>query len=307
MLLNITNSCQYNPAFGNRSFAKISGLRSMQNIKGIEREVIELYRSELTHEVWGDAEKLKQWIKNKVEELATKEYPSDLIDVITLREGRTDAVDKWYQFTKTDLSTKNNPFLQIKIMKFVTDNLKPKNKQLAPILNPKVACDAAFEAKKTGASFKKTYYKMMRAFDTSFNVETQEVSENGVLGKWYRIKVPKTADAVKEVGKFNKIKNYIAILSQGSNWCTRSPHSIEKSFTGCTFNIFIDNKGIPQLCLTNPTNNSKLFRFIRGNDQYAPIQERFKKVLEAFFKKNKLEDAVYVNGTDTKPVTTLLV
>jgi hypothetical protein len=37
---------------------KTKKLRSMQNINGVEREIIEMYHNELKHLIWGDKDKL---------------------------------------------------------------------------------------------------------------------------------------------------------------------------------------------------------------------------------------------------------
>ena len=47
------------------TYSKLSGLRSMQHIKGDERDIINAYKSELPHKIWGDSEKLKEWALNK--------------------------------------------------------------------------------------------------------------------------------------------------------------------------------------------------------------------------------------------------
>ena len=289
---------EYKPAIDNviihsqKRYTKVSGLRSMQNINGIEREIIEAYKTELTHDIWGDVGKLEKWAFQKAEKIATKEYPSEMLDNITLREGRTDAVDKWYQFLQNDSISKNNPFLQLKVIKFVTENLHENNKQLAPVLNTKVAADAVYEVNKTGKSFKKTYYKMMRDFDTSFNVKTEEVSENGVLGKWYTINIPDANSAKKNLRLYQEIKNFIAILSQGSNWCIRSPYTVGREFNNCIINIFVDNKGIPQICMSSMGKNKKWFEYIRGNDQYAPIQNKFKQIIKSFLDRQNIKDGI---------------
>ena len=281
-----------------KSYAKISGLRSMQNIKGIEREIIEEYREELPHEIWGDAEKLKQWAYKKTEELATTEYPSALLDDITIRTGRTDAVDNWYRLVKQNYLTRNNPFLQLKIIKFVTSNLLTDNKQLAPILNDTVFTDAVIQMKNTGVSFKKTYYRLMRELKEAINVITEDVNENGIIGKWYLIKVPEEEEAKKNLLKFNKIKNFIAILSQRSNWCTRNPQTVGREFANCTFNIFIDSKGVPQICMTSMGSSNSWFEYVRGNDQYAPIKDIYKSIIKSFLNRHEIYNGKvgYIDG-----------
>ena len=305
MLFNILSN-SYQPNFKNVSYAKQCGLRSMQNIKGVEREIIEAYRSELTHDIWGDPEKLKQWAFKKIEEIATYDYPSKLLDNITIREGRTDAVDRWYQIIKENPIIKNNPFFQLKIIKFVTEKLQPNNKQLAPIINPKVITDTIGEIKKTGGSFKKTYYKNMRDFDSSSWLQTEEISENGVLGKWYTINVPDTNNAKRNLKQFQEIKNFIAILSQGSNWCTRSPYTVGREYNNCLFNIFIDNKGVPQVCMSSMGKNKNWFEYIRGNNQYTPIQEKFKQIIKSFLDRHNIKNGVVGKVGNEEPIQSFL-
>lgn len=303
---------EYKPAIDNvisksqKRYTKVCGLRSMQNIKGIEREIIEAYKAELTHDIWGDTEKLKKWALKKTEEIATKEYPSDMLDNITLREGRTDAVDKWYQFLQNDRTANRNPFLKLKVMRFVTENLKNNNKQLAPVLNPKVASDALFEVNKTGKSLKKTYYEMVREFDKSPNVKTEEISENGVLGKWYTIDIPDTNSAKRNIKHFQEIKKYVAVLSQGSNWCIRSPYTVGREFGNCIIHIFVDNKGTPQICMSTMGKNNKWFEYIRGNDQYAPIQEKFKNIIKTFLNRQNIKDGMVGKIGAEEPIMSFL-
>jgi hypothetical protein len=191
-------------------------------------------------------------------------------------------------------------------MRFVTDDLKPDNKALAPVINQKVFADAVYSVKKFGSSFKKTYNLMMKMFDTGLGIKTEEITVNGVRGKWFTLRVPNWAEADRNPARFNKIKEFISILSQGSNWCTKTPKTVGRDFSGCIFDIFVDAKGTPQLCLTR-FDNSDRFRYIRGNDQYKSIPNKFKAVLKSFLEKHNLNNAVICTETEKKPVLSLCV
>ena len=78
-----------------KSFAQRTGLRSMQNIKGTEREIIEGYRAELPHEIWGDSEKLTQWAHKKFTTLTDKNYTSFMLDERVVNRDRNEAVKAW--------------------------------------------------------------------------------------------------------------------------------------------------------------------------------------------------------------------
>lgn len=283
----------------NLSYSKISGLRSMQHIKGVEREIVEMYKSYLTHDVWGNPDKLRDWAERTVENIASKEYPSTMLDSDTVQIGRNDAVEKWYKIIKTNPFTKNNPFLQLKIMKFVTSNLLENNKQVAPIINNSVLSDTVFQFQKNGGSFKKTYFNLLRDFYSSLNINIEETP----LGKWYTVKVPNEIEAKRKALRFNKIKEFISALSQGTNWCTRSPATVGKDYANCNFNIFVDKAGVPQVCMTSMGNNKNWFEFIRGKNQYAPIPEKFKEVIKEFLKVHEITDGKVGNLDGIKTIS----
>lgn len=286
-----------------RSFSEISGLRSMQHINGEEREIIEAYRKELPHEIWGDSKKLKEWALKKFNELTNKNYNSFMLDERIIEKERNEAVKSWAELINNNQDCQQNPFLKLKILRSIVENLSENNMQLAPIINPKVFADAVHETKKTGASFKKVYYKLIREFDSSLNVKTEEISENGVRGKWFSVKVPDWAEAERSPGLFNKIKDFISVLSQGSNWCTRTPRAVGRDFSGCDFHIFIDKNGIPQLCLAGTDKFGGWFRYVRGNDQYAPIKKEYKDILKSYLERHNLDDAIVGRSeTDAKHI-----
>jgi hypothetical protein len=284
------------------SYSKISGLRSMQHISGVEREIIETYRNELTHDIWGNANKLRDWTLKKIENIAQKEYPSKLLDYDDIQNGRNNAVKKWYELLKINSFTKNNPFMQLKILKFVTSNLLENNKQVAPIINNSVLSDTLFQIQKNGGSFRKTYFKLLQDFYSSLNINIEQTP----LGKWYTVDVPNEIEAKRNALQFNKIKEFISALSQGTNWCTRSPATVGNDYNNCKFNIFIDVAGVPQVCMTSMGNNKNWFEFIRGKDQYAPIPDKFKEVIRAFLKEHKITDGKVGNLDRVEAISDVL-
>lgn len=290
-----------------KTYTKITKLRSMQHIKGAEREIIEAYRKELSHDIWGNPEKLKVWADKKFSELTERNYKSFMLDEKVIARDRNEAVKEWVKLINENTICQNNPYLKLKILRSVVENLKENNMQLAPIINKKAFADAVYEINKTGASFKKTYFKLIREFDTSVNAKTEEIAENGIRGKWFSIKVPDSRDAEHSPGLFNRIKEFISVLSQGSNWCTRTPNAVSKNFMGCDFHIFIDRKGYPQLCLVGNDKNGGWFKYIRGNDQYAPIDKEYKSILKSYIERHNLNDAVVGRSeTNTANILDLL-
>jgi len=298
---------KYEPTFGtiNQSYSKASGLRSMQHIQGEEREIIEAYRSELTHNIWGNAEKLKEWVKNKFIELTNKNYHTNLLSETTVQNDRNLAVNEWAEEISSNLDCKRNPFLSLKILKSVIIGLKENNMQLPPIINSKAISEAIHEVKTKGGSFTKTYFKILRDLENSVGAKVEEVNEFGIRGKWYTIKVPNEAEAKRNPGFYKKTQDFISVLSQKSNWCTRTPNTVGKTFSGNTFHIFVDNKGKPQLCLVGA--NKKRFRFACGNDQYAPIIDKYRPILKSFIERNNMSDAsVGLTNAETVNITDLI-
>lgn len=276
------------------SYAKQTGLRSMQNIKNsAEREIIEAYKNELTHDIWGNPKKLYEWAVKKFNELRNKDYTSLKLTDNEVKSDRNDMVKLWSDIINEDINCSNNPFLKLKILRSIVSDLKPDNAQLPPSVNRHLFSDAAYEVKKYGTSFKKAYFKLYKDLTSVPGLTIDNVSINGIKGKWYSLKVPDNVTLSRHPGAFNKIKDFISVLSHGSNWCTRSPKAVDKSFTGMDLHVFIDNKGYPQLCLAGSDKYGGRFKYIKGNNQYAPIDSKFNDILKSFLKSKKLENAVY--------------
>ncbi len=279
------------------SYSKQTGLRSMQNIKGAEREIIETYRSELSHEIWGNPKKMLEWVLNKFSALKETKYKSNRKDGALVEKYRTEEIEAWAEVINKNELCKNNPFLKLKIFKSIISDLKENNSLLPPVINEKIFNHAVNEVRKFGASFKKVYFKLYKEFCSIDSLKTQDVSINGIRGKWYSIKLPDYAEAAKEPGRYKKALELLSVLSQGSNWCTRNSKILVNDFAGNDFHIFVDSKGIPQLCLTGHNNHGGRFKYIKGNDQYAKIEDKYKEVLRDFINQNKFENAL-VGETD---------
>lgn len=277
----------------NLSRSRNKQLRSMQNIKGIEREIIESYRNELDHDVWGNPNKLLEWVKSKFVELRNKNYYSDKISDKSMISERNDSVKIWADMIEDNHICKNNPFLKLKILKSVVSDLKTNNKLFPLVVNKNIFDNAVYEVKKHGLSFKKTYLKLYKQYCAVAGIKVDDVFVNGVRGKWYSLKVPNYAEASANISIFNKIKEFISVLSQGSNWCTRNPKSVSSDFMGMDFHIFVDHAGRPQLCIVGSDKNGGRFKYINGNDQYASIPDKYKEVLIKFLKDNNFDNAVF--------------
>lgn len=282
-----------------KTYSELTGLRSMQHIKGAEREIIEAYRQELPHSIWGNPEKLRDWASKKFNEITHKNYTSSLLKNKIVQTERNEMVQEWAELIDSNPYCKNSPFIKLKILRSLTENLSPQNMQLAPVINPNVIDKAIIAVAKTGVSFKKAYFKLIREFESTLNTKTEEVTLNGIRGKWFSIKVPSTAEAQRCPAILNKTKEFISTLSQRSNWCTRTPNKVSSNFLNTDFHIFIDKNGIPQLCLAGTDKHGGIFKFACGNDQYAPIPDKYKEILKLFLLKNKLKNAVLDFGNAT--------
>lgn len=294
------------PKKAQMSLSKRTGLRSMQNIKGTEREIIEAYRNELSHDIWGNPQKLYEWAVNKFNALKEKKYTSKRADGKDVEKYREEDINAWADLVNSNDPCKRNPFLKLKIFKSIVENLKENNSQLPPAINENIFNKAVNEARKFGKSFKKTYFKLYKEFSKIPNLITEDVSINGVRGRWYSLKLPDYAEAAKEPGTYKKILEFISILSQGSNWCTKNSKLLVNDFAGKDFHIFTDTKGIPQICMVGSNKHGGHFKYIKGNDQYAKLDEKYKDVLKDFLERRQLNNAV-VGETDrtTIPIADL--
>lgn len=280
------------------TYAKRTGLRSMQNIpEGAERCVIEAHKNELTHEVWGNPEKLKEWVLSKIEQLINADYVSELLDRNIVENSRNELVKAWGNLVKQDFKTSKNPFMQLKILDFITGNLRKNNKSLAPILRVDVFQDALAISKKTGKSFKKVYTGLLK--DTKYhkiNVAEENVQTESVRGTWYTLRTLNKSESVKSPVLAQKIQDFIMSISTGSDWCIRNRYRLNSEYMGTKFHIFVDDKGIPQLCLTAVDDAGKVFSDVRGKEQYKTIPKEYKEVLNKFLEKHNLTDSLVLDN-----------
>ena len=277
------------------SYAKRTGLRSMQHISGVERDIIEAYKSELTHEIWGNPSKMVEWVRQKVENLINADYPSKLLGRDVVENSRNGLVKAWGNLVKTDFKTSKKPFLQLEIMKFVTGKLQNGNKALAPVLRVDAFREALFIAQKTGRSFKKMYTDLLK--NTKYhqiNVVEENVNVNNIRGTWYNIKTLNESETTRNPLLASRINEFITSISQGSDWCIRNKHNLLREYIGTKFHIFVDEKGVPQLCLAAADDAEKVFQCVKGREQYKPLSDDLKKVLRDFIEKHKLRES-FVN------------
>ena len=277
-------------SFMNKTYAKRTGLRSMQHISGVEREIIEAYKADLKHEIWGNETKLKNWAAEKFNELANKNYISYKLDIKTTEQDRNSVVREWAYILNHNPDTQNNPFLKLKILKSVTANMTDSNAQAAPIINRTIIADTIYEVKKNGGGFIKLYYKNLKNFNVTNNITLEPISINGIKGDWLNITMPDKAFATRSPGQFSSISNCIAALSQGTNWCTRTPGIVRRDFIGQNIHIFMDIKGNPQLGIFG-FDKTKQYKFICGKEQYSPIPDKYKIILEDYIKTHSIEEA----------------
>ena len=279
------------------SYAKRTGLRSMQHITGVEREIIESYKSELPHEIWGDSAKLIEWVKLKIEKLMNGDYPSKLLDREIVENSRNNLVKAWGELLKTDFKTSKKPFLQLKILNFVTGKLNENNKTLAPILRVDVFQDALFFSQRTGKSFKKIYMDLIKkARYHQLNINEEAVNSGNVRGTWYNLRTLNDSETIRYPILANKLNEFIMSVSQGSDWCIRNKYNLLREYKGAKFHIFIDDKGIPQLCLVAADDAEKTFLYVRGKEQYKPLAKNYKKLLSEFIEKHNLRESEVVNN-----------
>ena len=283
------------------TYAKITGLRSMQNITGLEREIIEANKAELTHEIWGNPQKLIEWAKNKFEQLRVKDYKSELLEKDAVNSSRNELVKAWADILRTDFKTANNPLLQLKIMQFITHNLRIDNKALAPILRVDVFQDALFLAKKTGKSFKSVYTNLLKQPRYhNINVTEENVQSGNVRGTWYHLRTLNQSESVRFPKLAQQIQEFVMSISKGSNWCIRNKYRLESEYTGTKFHIFVDDKDMPQLCLAAADDAEKTFYTICGREQYKPIPSNFRQILQEFLQKNNLTDFKIIENDGRK-------
>lgn len=271
-----------------QSYSKRTGLRSMQHIKGTEREIIEAYKSELPHEIWGNPKKLRQWAEKKITQIIDTDYSSKLLGGYVTLQARTERINEWNFALNRNKYTKNDPFLRLKIMRFVTEKLLPNNKALAPYLEEDILNKALKESTEKGTSFKKNYLRILKEeiLDT-LKSNTEHVSINGIEGDWISFHIPSYVEMMsdKYPSKHKLIDTQIANLSQDTDWCLRNPYAVNVNYHGSDMHFFVDSEQNTRICIVNYGDTAKI---VKGRNQYVKLTPQYKEIVRDFLSRHNL-------------------
>ena len=135
------------------------------------------------------------------------------------------------------------------------------------------------------------------------NINEENVNIGGVRGTWYHFRTLNESETVKNPLLASRLTEFLTSISQGSDWCIRSKHNVLREYIGTKFHIFVDDKGVPQLCLAAVDDAEKTFQCIKGKEQYKAIPGKYKKVLLNFIQQHKLTQSTALdNNMCEKPV-----
>ena len=134
--------------------------------RGFEREFINRFKAPI--EKFNSKDDFKNWAHSLLDaELECKKYQCDS-SFVNLE--RNDIIDNWRFFLQNDRSFKENPALSLIIAKDIVKDLSPKNRDIPPILYPKVLIQALRQIRKNMArnkgyffNFNKIYKENLRA------------------------------------------------------------------------------------------------------------------------------------------------
>ena len=257
-------------------------VRKLDDIVGVEKVVLNKFKSEVPQEVWSNPLSFKKWAEERLAKVLDFEQNPDYTatgDYAMYNKARKEGVESWYKFLKEESNYKDDVFVHLLVMDGITRDMKPNN-----AVTPPAVSHAEFEATynallatDTKVSFSKIYAQQLR--DKAIEKYTTDiVSIDGIEGRW--VTIPRS-----HKGDLNYDENIAMVqaLSEDSSWCLRY-ESAHEYLQGGNLHFFIDKYGSSQVAI-NETNRI-ITQIQKRYDQDSTVPIAYSEVIASWSKKN---------------------
>jgi len=258
-------------------------VRSLDSIVGVEKVVLNKFKSEIPQEIWSNPESFKAWAEQRLAKLLNFEENPDFIatgQYARYNKARKDGIESWYKFLVEESNYKDDVFVHLLVIDGITREMKPNNAYTPPAVSHEefeATYNALLEAE-TKISFSKIYAQQLRAKAVQ-KYTTEVVSLNGIEGEW--VTIPRT-----QKGEPNYDENIAMVqaLSEGSSWCLRFENAHTYLQQG-NLHFFVDKRGFSQVAI-NET-DGVITQIQKRYDQNSTVPVPYSEVISLWAKKNK--------------------
>lgn len=258
-------------------------VRTLESIVGVEKVVLNKFKSEIPQEIWSNPESFKRWAEKRLAKILDFDANKDYIAVneyAKYNEARIKGIESWYKFLKEESNYKDDVFVHLLVMDGITREMKPNNAYTPPTVSQEEfeATYNALLASNTKVSFSKLYAQQIRNKALQ-QFTTEYVSLNGIEGQWVTIPCSQRGDA-----KYEEHVAMVQALSEGSSWCLRFENAHTYLQQG-NLHFFVDKNGQSQVAI-NET-DGQITQIQKRYDQNSTVPIPYSEVISEWAKKNK--------------------
>lgn len=270
-------------------------LRALDSIVGVERIILNKFKTEIDQSIWGDPVRFKAWAEERLAKILEADYSAEG-NYAHYNDARKSGIESWYKFLKEESNYKDNVFVHLLVMDGITREMKPNNAYVPPAVSHE-SFEATYNAlleNHSTVSFSKIYAQQtkLRAIE-QFSKGKQTV--DGVEGQW--VTIPRSR---KSSPDYDERIAMVQALSEGSSWCLRFDHAHDYLQKG-NLHFFVDTQGNSQVAI-NET-DGKITQIQKRYNQDSTVPVPYATVISEWAKANNYsgQEIPIQNALNAKP------
>lgn len=268
-------------------------LRSLESINGVERIVLDKFKSEIPQEVWADPVRFKTWAEEKLAKVMDFEQNPNYTATgayAHVTKTRKELVENWYKYLTEESNYKDDVFVHLLVMDGITKEFKTNNANIPPAISHRnfEATYNALLAADSKVSFSSVYAQQMRERAIK-DFSKEIITEGDIKGRW--VTIPRSQ---RNSANYSDNIAMVQSLSEGSSWCLRFENAHSYLQSG-NLHFFVDENGLSQVAI-NET-DGVITQIQKRYEQDSTVPVAYAEVISNWAKAHKFIGQEYAIGT----------
>ena len=244
-------------------------LRSLDNIVGVEKIVLNKFKTEIDQNIWGNPERFKAWAKERLDKIIDFENNPNYVatgNYAQYNAARKEGIANWYKYLTEESNYKDDVFVHLLVMDGITKEMRPNNAVTPPAVTHE-SFEATYNAlleQNSSVSFSKIYAQQTKQKAIN-KYTTQEVLFDGIEGKWVTIPRSKKGEP-----NYDEHIAMVQALADGSSWCLRFENA-HGYLQGGNLHFFVDKNGNSQVAINETDGTITQIQKRYNQDSTVPV------------------------------------
>ena len=244
-------------------------LRSLDSIVGVEKIVLNKFKTEIDQNIWGNPERFKAWAKERLDKIIDFENNPNYVatgNYAQYNAARKEGIANWYKYLTEESNYKDDVFVHLLVMDGITKEMRPNNAVTPPAVTHE-SFEATYNAlleQNSSVSFSKIYAQQTKQ-KAIHKYTTQEVLFDGIEGKWVTIPRSKKGEP-----NYDEHIAMVQALAEGSSWCLRFENA-HGYLQGGNLHFFVDKNGNSQVAINETDGTITQIQKRYNQDSTVPV------------------------------------